>query len=105
MPILILQVQISQLAISMLLQRLQHPDASVEAAIAFNLVDLALPASPEVFSDIVKSFSRMSMTSLSSGTYTGRRNAVKHSLHIPPCGVSPYVAVRYWPRKLDSPKN
>ncbi|KAF8334229.1 uncharacterized protein EI90DRAFT_3051526 [Cantharellus anzutake] len=67
---------ITRLAISMLLQRLQHPDAHVEAAIAYNLVDLALPAPVEVFSDIVKAYSNMSMVSLQSGACTGRHNAI-----------------------------
>lgn len=41
----------------MLLQRLSSAEPTVEAAIAYNLVDLALAAPPSSFSDVIKAFS------------------------------------------------
>jgi phosphatidylinositol 4-kinase A len=41
----------------MLLQRLRSAEPTVEAAIAYNLVDLALKAPEGAFSDIIKVFS------------------------------------------------
>lgn len=41
----------------MLLQRLRTAEPTVEAAIAYNLVDLALAAPENAFSDIVRAFS------------------------------------------------
>lgn len=60
----------------MLLQRLRASEASVEASIAYNLVDLALPAAMEVFLDITKSFSHISMASLHTESHCARNNAV-----------------------------
>lgn len=41
----------------MLLQRLRSAEPTVEAAIAYNLVDLALIAPPASFTEIIRSFS------------------------------------------------
>jgi phosphatidylinositol 4-kinase A len=41
----------------MLLQRLRSAEPTVEAAIAYNLVDLALDATESSFVDIIKAFS------------------------------------------------
>ena len=41
----------------MLLQRLRSAEPTVEAAIAYNLVDLALEAPESSFMDIIKAFS------------------------------------------------
>lgn len=41
----------------MLLQRLRAAEPAVEAAIAYNLVDLALEAPESSFADIIKAFS------------------------------------------------
>lgn len=49
--------QVTRLTISMLLQRLPSAEPTVEAAIAYNLVDLALAAPHSAFNDIVKAFS------------------------------------------------
>ncbi len=49
--------QIIRLTVSMLLQRLRSAEPTVEAAIAYNLVDLALAAPENAFSDIVRAFS------------------------------------------------
>jgi phosphatidylinositol 4-kinase len=51
----------------MLLQRLRSAEPTVEAAIAYNLVDLALAATPQVFRDIIKAFSLVKR----SGGYEG----------------------------------
>lgn len=48
---------VTKLTVSMLLQRMRSAEASVEAAIAYNLVDLALAAPTKVFSDIIRAFS------------------------------------------------
>jgi len=41
----------------MLLQRLRSADPTVEGAIAYNLVDLAMVAPQPVFDDIIRAFS------------------------------------------------
>lgn len=49
--------QVTKLTISMLLQRLASAEPTVEAAIAYNLVDLALAAPRNAFNDIIRAFS------------------------------------------------
>jgi phosphatidylinositol 4-kinase len=49
--------QVTRLTISMLLQRLRSAEPTVEAAIAYNLVDLALSAPESAFVDIIRVFS------------------------------------------------
>ncbi|KAF5358382.1 hypothetical protein D9756_001382 [Leucocoprinus leucothites] len=49
--------EVTKLTISMLLQRLRSAEPTVEAAIAYNLVDLALIAPEGPFIDIIRSFS------------------------------------------------
>lgn len=49
--------QVTRLTISMLLQRLRTAEPTVEAAIAYNLVDLALEAPEGSFIDIIRRFS------------------------------------------------
>ncbi|KXN92250.1 Phosphatidylinositol 4-kinase stt4 [Leucoagaricus sp. SymC.cos] len=49
--------EVTKLTISMLLQRLRSAEPTVEAAIAYNLVDLALIAPEGSFIDIIRSFS------------------------------------------------
>ncbi|KAG6889834.1 hypothetical protein C0995_014311 [Termitomyces sp. Mi166 len=49
--------EVTRLTISMLLQRLRHAEPTVEAAIAYNLVDLALSAPGSAFADIIRVFS------------------------------------------------
>ncbi|KAF6763882.1 atypical/PIKK/PI4K protein kinase [Ephemerocybe angulata] len=48
---------VTRLTISMLLQRLRAAEPTVEAAIAYNLVDLALAAPRSSFVDIIRAFS------------------------------------------------
>ncbi|KAG8878350.1 phosphatidylinositol-4- kinase [Tulasnella sp. 331] len=48
---------VTRLTVSMLLQRVRSAEPAVEAAIAYNLVDLALAAPEKVFSDIIRAFS------------------------------------------------
>ncbi|KAG9010494.1 phosphatidylinositol-4- kinase [Tulasnella sp. JGI-2019a] len=48
---------VTKLTVSMLLQRARSAEPAVEAAIAYNLVDLALAAPAKVFSDIIRAFS------------------------------------------------
>ncbi|KAG8880085.1 phosphatidylinositol-4- kinase [Tulasnella sp. 332] len=48
---------VTRLTVSMLLQRVRSAEPAVEAAIAYNLVDLALAAPEKVFSDIIRVFS------------------------------------------------
>ena len=52
-------IQVTRLTISMLLQRLRTAEPTVEAAIAYNLVDLALEAPETAFADIIKVFSQI----------------------------------------------
>lgn len=52
--------EVTKLTISMLLQRLRFAEAAVEAAIAYNLVDLALAAPASAFVDITRAFSSIS---------------------------------------------
>jgi phosphatidylinositol 4-kinase len=49
--------QVTRLTISMLLQRLRAAEPTMEAAIAYNLVDLALFAPETAFADIIRVFS------------------------------------------------
>jgi phosphatidylinositol 4-kinase len=49
--------EVTRLTISMLLQRLRSAEPTLEAAIANNLVDLALAASESSFVDIIRAFS------------------------------------------------
>ncbi|TDL24976.1 atypical/PIKK/PI4K protein kinase [Rickenella mellea] len=49
--------EVTRLTISMLLQRLRTAEPTVEAAIAYNLVDLAIIAPENAFVDIIKAFS------------------------------------------------
>lgn len=52
-------MQVTRLTISMLLQRIRAAEPAVEAAIAHNLVDLALSAPENAFMDIARTFSAM----------------------------------------------
>jgi len=56
------QEEATKLLISMLLQRLQAAEPTIEAAIVYNLVDLALVAPEDAFVDIVRTFSSISRT-------------------------------------------
>ncbi|KAL4067760.1 hypothetical protein J3A83DRAFT_4359655 [Scleroderma citrinum] len=56
------QEEVTKLTISMLLQRLRTAEPTVEAAIAYNLVDLALVAPEDAFVDIVRAFSSINRT-------------------------------------------
>ena len=47
----------TRLTISMLLQRMRSAEPTVEASIAYNLVDLALTAPQSSFVDIIRAFS------------------------------------------------
>jgi len=49
--------QVTRLTVSMLLQHLRSAEPTVEAVIAFNLVDLALCAPENTFVDIIRAFS------------------------------------------------
>ncbi|PCH37888.1 atypical/PIKK/PI4K protein kinase [Wolfiporia cocos MD-104 SS10] len=49
--------EVTRLTVSMLLQRLRTAEPTVEAAIAYNLVDLALIAPEASFMDIIRAFS------------------------------------------------
>lgn len=53
------QEEVTKLTISMLLQRLRTLEPTLEAAIAYNLVDLALVAPEESFIDIARAFSQI----------------------------------------------
>ena len=54
--------EVTKLTISMLLQRLRTAEPTVEAAIAYNLVDLALVAPEDAFVDIIRTFSAINRT-------------------------------------------
>ena len=49
--------EVIRLTISMLLQRFSSADPTMEAAIAYNLVDLGLASPEPVFKDIIRAFS------------------------------------------------
>ena len=49
--------EVTRLTISMLLQRIRSAEPTVEAAIAYNLVELAIIAPESSFIDIIKAFS------------------------------------------------
>ncbi|KAF8529176.1 hypothetical protein BU17DRAFT_73353 [Hysterangium stoloniferum] len=52
--------EVTRLTVSMLLQRIRTAEPIVEAAIAYNLVDLALAAPENAFLDIIQTFSGIS---------------------------------------------
>lgn len=60
--VLIYLVQVTGLTVSMLLQRLRSAEPTVEAAIAYNLVDLAISAPESSFADIIRVFSSINRT-------------------------------------------
>lgn len=60
----------------MLLQRLRRSEPALEAAIAYNLVDLALPASGEVLLEIAKSYSHLSVSAMEANPASERHNSV-----------------------------
>ncbi|KAF8350539.1 hypothetical protein F5887DRAFT_939764 [Amanita rubescens] len=51
--------EVTRLTVSMLLQRLRHAEPAVEAAIAYNLVDLSLEAPESSFREIIQQFSNI----------------------------------------------
>lgn len=55
-------MQATKLTIAMLIQRLRISEPYAEAAIAHNLVDLALKAPESSFLDIIKAFSSLSLS-------------------------------------------
>jgi phosphatidylinositol 4-kinase len=55
-------LQVTRLTVSMLLQHLRSAEPTVEAVIAFNLVDLALCAPENAFIDIIRAFSAINRT-------------------------------------------
>jgi phosphatidylinositol 4-kinase len=55
-------MQATRLTIAMLIQRLPGSEPYAEAAIAHNLVDLALKASESSFLDIIKAFSSLNLS-------------------------------------------
>lgn len=52
-----LKKKVTRLTVSMLLQRLRSAEPTVEAAIVYNLVDLAIISPLPTFKDIIKAFS------------------------------------------------
>lgn len=54
---MLILLQVTRLTVSMLLQRLRSAEPSVERAIVYSLVDLALIAPENTFIDIIKAFS------------------------------------------------
>ena len=72
--------QITQLAISLLLQRLRSSESSLEAVIAYNLVDLGISAPLEVFVDIAKAYSYVCKEALAGDPSSDRQNAVSASV-------------------------
>lgn len=60
----------------MLLQRLRRSEPAMEAAISYNLVELALPASVEILLGITKAYSSLSMSALAADPASERQNAV-----------------------------
>jgi phosphatidylinositol 4-kinase len=61
--------QVTRLTISMLLQYLRTAEASVEAAIAWNLVHLALVAPKSAFVDILRAFCTINGTDTTGDDY------------------------------------
>ncbi|EIW84881.1 hypothetical protein CONPUDRAFT_117099 [Coniophora puteana RWD-64-598 SS2] len=54
--------EVTRLTVSMLLQRLRTAEPSIEATVAYNLVDLALTAPESSFIDIIRAFSYINRT-------------------------------------------
>ena len=55
-------LQVTRLTVSMFLQHLRSAEPTVEAVIAYNLVDLALCAPENAFVDIIRAFSAINRT-------------------------------------------
>jgi phosphatidylinositol 4-kinase len=68
----------------MLIQRLQISEPYAEAAIAHNLVDLALKAPESSFLDVIKAFSSLSLTKYSEDPRFSN-NMVKPFLSLAEC--------------------
>lgn len=66
---------VTKLCISLLLQRLPSAHPSMQGAIAYNLVDLALAAPKPVFSDIIGVFSQINRTFDGPGTNSDLRTS------------------------------
>ena len=70
-------IQATKLTIAMLIQRLRVSEPYAEAAIAHNLVDLALQAPESSFLEIIKAFSSLSLSAQSEDPRFSN-NMVKH---------------------------
>ncbi|EIN07209.1 hypothetical protein PUNSTDRAFT_71064 [Punctularia strigosozonata HHB-11173 SS5] len=79
--------EVTRLTVSMLLQRLRSAEPSVEAAIAYNLVDLALAAPENSFVDIVRSFSAINRSAnpddprFSNNMVLAAQTRLAHEMH------------------------
>jgi len=70
LPVTLTRSQVTRLTISMLLQYLRAAETSVEAAIAWNLVHLALVAPQSAFVDILRAFCTINNADKPGDDYT-----------------------------------
>ena len=75
-------LQVTRLTVSMLLQHLRSAEPTVEAVIAFNLVDLALCAPENAFVDIIRAFSAINRTANPDDPRLSN-NMVRHHFEVP----------------------
>ena len=75
-------IQATKLTIAMLIQRLRISEPYAEAAIAHNLVDLALQAPESSFLEIIKAFSSLSLSAQSEDPRFSN-NMVTHYYCVP----------------------
>ncbi|THH29581.1 hypothetical protein EUX98_g4604 [Antrodiella citrinella] len=89
--------EVTRLTVSMLLQRLRSAEPTVEAAIAYNLVDLALAAPESAFVDIIRVFSTINRSAnpddprLSNNMVLAAQTRLARDLHRRPELYEPYL--------------
>lgn len=91
------QEEVTKLTISMLLQRLRTSEPTLEAAIAYNLVDLALVAPEESFMDVARAFSLINRTANLEDPRFSNNMVSSDCFHL---YVHALIDIRYWrPRR------
>lgn len=64
----------------MLLQRLRSSEPALETAIAYNLVDLTLPAPGEALLEVAKAYSYLSVSAMTVDPASQRHNSVRGAM-------------------------
>jgi len=78
----------------MLLQRLRCSEPALESAIAYNLVDLALPAPSEMLLEIAKSYSQLSVSAMTADPASERHNSVSGAGQFSPLMLTEFGGIQ-----------